>query len=129
MKHKLGVIIPYREREEHLERFIEHFTQFMSDKNNNYQIFVIEQYDLKLFNRGRLLNIGYKIALSHECDYFAFHDVDMLPEESDYSYSDKPIHMATKLSNYNYGMPYDEYFGGVTLFNKYDYRHSLGFCM
>ena len=66
MKHKLGVIIPYREREEHLERFIEHFTKFMSDKKINYQIFVIEQCDLKLFNRGRLLNIGYKIALDRK---------------------------------------------------------------
>ena len=51
MKHKLGVIIPYREREEHLERFIEHFTNFMSDKKINYQIFVTEQYDLKLSNQ------------------------------------------------------------------------------
>ena len=57
MKHKLGVIVPYREREEHLERFIEHFTEFMSGKKINYQIFVIEQYDLKPFNRCRLLNI------------------------------------------------------------------------
>ena len=127
MKHKLGVIIPYREREEHLERFIEHFTEFMSDKKINYQIFVIEQYDLKLFNRGRLLNIGYKIAISHGCDYVSFHDVDMLPEEANYLYPTKPTHLASQLSNYNYGMPYDEYFGGVTLFNKYDFEVVNGY--
>ena len=73
MKHKLGVIVPYREREEHLERFIEHFTEFMSDKKINYQMFIVEQYDLKPFNRGRLLNIGYKLATQHGCDYFCFH--------------------------------------------------------
>ena len=127
MKHKLGVIVPYREREEHLERFIEHFIEFMSDKKINYQIFVIEQYDLKLFNRGRLLNIGYKIAIQNGCDYVCFHDVDMLPEEADYSYSMKPTHLASQLSNYNYGMPYDEYFGGVTLFNKYDFEVVNGY--
>ncbi len=127
MKHKLGVIIPYREREEHLERFIEHFTEFMSDKKINYQIFVIEQYDLKLFNRGRLLNIGYKIAISHGCDYICFHDVDMLPENADYSYPMKPTHLASQLSNYNYGLPYDGYFGGVTLFNKYDFEVVNGY--
>jgi hypothetical protein len=127
MKHKLGVIIPYREREEHLERFIEHFTEFMSDKKINYQIFVIEQYDLKLFNRGRLLNIGYKIAVSHGCDYVCFHDVDMLPEKADYSYPMKPTHLASQLSNYNYSIPYDEYFGGVTLFNKYDFELVNGY--
>ena len=127
MKHKLGVIIPYREREKHLERFIEYFTEFMSDKKINYQIFVIEQYDLKPFNRGRLLNIGYKIAIQNGCDYVCFHDVDMLPEEVDYSYPTKPTHLASQLSNYNYGMPYDEYFGGVTLFNKYDFEVVNGY--
>ncbi len=127
MKHKLGVIVPYREREEHLERFIEHFTEFMSDKKINYQIFVIEQYDLKPFNWARLLNIGYKIAMSHGCDYVCFHDADMLPEEADYSYPMKPTHLAARLSNYNYGLPYDEYFGGVTLFNKYDFELINGY--
>jgi hypothetical protein len=127
MKHKLGVIIPYREREEHLERFIEHFTEFMSDKKINYQIFVIEQYDIKPFNRGRLLNIGYKIAISQGCDYICFHDVDMLPEEADYSYPMKPTHLASNLSSYNYSVPYDEYFGGVTLFNKYDFEVVNGY--
>jgi hypothetical protein len=129
MKHKLGVIIPYRERQEHLERFIEHFTKFMSDKKINYQIFVIEQYDLKPFNWARLLNVGYKIAISHGCDYVCFHDVDMLPEDDscDYSYPMKPTHMAARLSNYNYSLPYDEYFAGVTLFNKYDFELVNGF--
>ena len=127
MKHKLGVIIPYREREEHLERFIEHFIKFISDKKINYQIFVIEQYDLKPFNRGRLLNIGYKIATQSGCDYVCFHDVDMLPEIADYSYPAKPTHLASQLSNYNYSIPYDEYFGGVTLFNKYDFEVVNGF--
>jgi len=127
MKHKLGVIIPYREREEHLERFIEHFIEFMSDKKINYQIFVIEQYDLKPFNRGRLLNVGYKIAISHGCDYICFHDVDMLPENADYSYPMKPTHLASNLSSYNYSVPYDEYFGGVTLFNKYDFELVNGY--
>ena len=59
--------------------------------------------NLKLFNRGRLLNIGYKIAISHGCDYVSFHDVDMLPEEANYLYPTKPTHLASQLSNYNYG--------------------------
>ncbi len=51
----------------------------------------------------------------------------MLPEEVDYSYPTKPTHLASQLSNYNYGMPYDEYFGGVTLFNKYDFELVNGY--
>ena len=51
----------------------------------------------------------------------------MLPEEADYSYPMKPTHLASKLSNYNYSMPYNEYFGGVTLFNKYDFELINGY--
>ena len=42
-----------------------------------------------------LLNIGFKIAESYECDYVIFHDVDMIPLIVDYSYSDIPLHLAT----------------------------------
>ena len=55
----------------------------------DYQIFIIEQSDDKPFNRGKLLNVGYN-WYDNGCDYFVFHDVDMLPEDVDYSYSDKP---------------------------------------
>ena len=60
-------------------------------KDIDYEIFIIEQSDDKPFNRGKLLNAGYKYALDKGCDYFVFHDVDMLPEDVDYSYSDKPL--------------------------------------
>jgi hypothetical protein len=44
----------------------------------------------------------------------------MLPDvDADYSYpTNTPIHIATKLSKYNYGLGYDQYFGGVILFTK-----------
>ena len=44
----------------------------------------IEQADDKPFNRGKLLNVGYTLACDNGCDYFVFHDVDMLPEDVDY---------------------------------------------
>ena len=34
----------------------------------------------------------------------------MLPEKVDYSYSDIPIHLATD------NLPFEHYFGGITLF-------------
>ena len=53
-------------------------------------------------------------------DYFCFHDIDMLPEDDtcDYSWVDKPTHLASRLSKFNYRLVYPEYFSGVTLFNK-----------
>jgi hypothetical protein len=65
-------------------------------------------------------NIAAQYAFNDGCDYIAWHDVDMIPDENvDYTYPEEtPIHIATKLSKYNYGLGYDQYFGGVVLFTK-----------
>lgn len=123
--NKLAVIVPYRDRKTQLTRFLKHMEQYLSDYT--YQIFIVEQYDNKPFNRGKLLNIGYKIASQHECDYFVFHDVDMLPYKVDYSYTDKPLHLATHLQENDYETTFFDYFGGVTLFNKEDFATINGY--
>jgi hypothetical protein len=78
----------------------------------------VEQDDEKSFNRGKLLNIGTIYAKKLGCDYVVFHDLDMLPEEVDYSYSDVPLHLATNLIGTKdfKRIVFDQYFGGVTLF-------------
>ena len=96
-------------------------------KDIDYEIFIIEQSDDKPFNRGKLLNAGYKYALDKGCDYFVFHDVDMLPEDVDYSYSDKPLHLATHLQEHDYETTFFDYFGGVTMFTKEDFKTINGF--
>jgi hypothetical protein len=74
-------------------------------------------------------NIAAEFAFNDGCDYVAWHDVDMLPHEDvDYSYpSENPIHIATKLSKYNYGLGYDQYFGGVVLFTKEQAEKTNGY--
>lgn len=123
--NKLAVIVPYRDRNSQLKRFLKHMESYLSDYV--YEIFVIEQCDTKPFNRGKLLNIGYKIACEHQCDYFVFHDVDMLPYKVDYSYTDKPLHLATHLQENDYETTFFDYFGGVTLFNKEDFASINGY--
>ena len=123
--HKLGIIVPYRDRPQQLKRFIKHMGEYLTDLD--YQIFIIEQSDDKPFNRGKLLNVGYKFACDNGCDYFVFHDVDMLPEDVDYSYSDKPLHLATHLQEHDYETTFFDYFGGVTMFNKEDFELINGF--
>ena len=120
MSHKLGICIPYRNRKEHIEKLIPHLTDHLNKQGIEHSFYVGHQIDDKLFNRGAMKNIAAHYALQDGCDYIAWHDVDMLPsEEADYSYpSKKPIHIATKLSKYNYGLHYDDYFGGVVLFNS-----------
>ena len=117
--HKLGVIVPYRLREEHIELFLQHITSYLTLNNIRYEIIVINQDSAKQFNRGMLLNIGYTYAKKLKCDYLVFHDVDMLPIEADYSYSEYPVHLATdfvlELDEKKREI-FDEYFGGVTIF-------------
>ncbi len=117
--HKLGIIVPYRDRFDHLENFKNQIKNYLDDRNINYELIIIEQDNAKLFNRGMLLNIGFKYAKKLKCDYVVFHDVDMIPLSVNYNYSHIPLHLATDFY-YSEGEKerqiFDSYFGGVTLF-------------
>jgi hypothetical protein len=115
---KLGIVVPYRDRYEHLQTFKKSVIKYFESTKIDYELIVVEQDDAKVFNRGKLLNIGFKYAKKLKCDYVAFHDVDMLPVDVDYSYSNVPIHLASRfVSTSDFKrIVFDEYFGGVTLF-------------
>lgn len=129
MSHKLGICIPYRNREEHLERLVPHLSKHLTEQGIEHKFYVAHQVDDKLFNRGAMKNIAAKHAFEDGCDYIAWHDVDMLTEvDGDYSYPETtPVHIATKLSKYNYGLGYDQYFGGVVLFTKEQVEKTNGY--
>ena len=127
--HKLGIIVPYRDRPIQLRTFLSSIKEYLSDKYINYEVIVIEQSEKKEFNRGKLLNIGFIKAVEAGCDYVIFHDVDMLPVNADYSYVDKPTHLITDLD-----LPegvsrtlFDEYFGGVTAFPVNIFKQINGY--
>ena len=127
---KLGIVVPYRDREEHLSRFIPSIEDRLQSQNIvDYEIIIVEQANDLPFNRGWLCNIGFDISKQLKCDYVVFHDVDMLPEDEscDYSWVDRPTHLATKLSNNKYKLPYPEYFGGVTMFPVQHFEVINGF--
>lgn len=117
---KLGLIVPYRNRKEHLHTFKVRLSHYLKNKEIPFEIIIVNQDDGKLFNRGMLLNIGFKYAKKLKCDYVIFHDVDMIPIDVDYSYSEIPLHLATNFVDKKTLEPtkeiFEEYFGGVTLF-------------
>jgi hypothetical protein len=90
----LVIIVPYRNspdgtRAVQLKTFIEYMRSFLDGVE--FWIIVVQQSsDGRLFNRGKLLNIGYDQAISQLKDAgisaskvnFIFHDVDLLPSES-----------------------------------------------
>jgi hypothetical protein len=129
-KHKLGVIIPYRNRLEHLNRFLTCIKTYLNLRKINYEIIVINQDNGKQFNRGMLLNIGFIEAVKLECDYVVFHDVDMLPVDVDYSYSEIPLHLATGFMlnpDEKKRELFEQYFGGVTMFSVESFKKIDGY--
>jgi hypothetical protein len=123
---KLCIVVPYRDREEHLNKFIPHMEKYMNESEDVlYTIAIVEQADEKPFNRAKLLNIGF--LENKDFDYFVFHDVDMLPEDSDYDYEENPTHLSSMVEQFGYKLPYDGYFGGVTLFDKESFEKINGY--
>jgi len=117
---KLGIIVPYRNRPDQLKKLNATLTHRLKTQNIPFEIFVVNQDNAKLFNRGMLLNIGYRLAKKAKCDYLVFHDVDMIPLDVDYSYSEIPLHLSTEFVDRRTLEKtkdiFDSYFGGVTLF-------------
>ena len=126
---KLGVIVPYRNRRTHLQEFIPSISNYLNKQKIKHEIIIVEQSDDKAFNRGKLLNIGVQKALTLKCDYVALHDVDMLPLDVDYSYVNRPTHLATDFvsDEGEKRVIFDSYFGGVTLFPIVDYYKVNGY--
>lgn len=119
----LCLVVPYRNREEHMKIFVEKMIKFIN--NINFKILIVHQFDEKPFNRAKLLNIGFDYA-KNDFDYFCFHDIDMIPIEADYSFPEKPYHMAAYVTQFkNFLAP--DYYGGVNIFNKNDFIKINGF--
>jgi len=117
------IVIPYRNRLNHLQLFLPNYRKLLP----RARFIVVEQAPGKEFNAFMLCNIGAKISWDSS-NYFCFHDVDMLVQgKPDYSYPEAPVHCATNASQFNWQMPFPEYFGGVVLFNKNDFKKCNGY--
>ena len=128
MKDKLAIIVPFRDRQDHLDIFVPHMHSFLKDKGIDYTIFIAEQTDDRPFNYGKLCNVVVN-EIGKQYTYFAFHDIDMLPidDSCDYGYVDEPTHLATKVQVHENKLPYPQYFGGVILISREDFEKANGY--
>jgi len=77
---KYNFIIPYRNRKEHLQEFIQRFTGYLEGKDIDAHFYVIHQITPGGFNRGAMLNIGFlEVCKIRPDGLFIFHDVDTYP--------------------------------------------------
>jgi hypothetical protein len=72
------ILIPFRERETHLRHFIDNTIPLIEKHLPNTKVVVVEQNKGKLFNRGALLNVGFK-EYENRTNYFFTNDVDINP--------------------------------------------------
>ena len=87
---RLGIIIPYRDREAHLKKMLPHTVSFFRRNTDIEPLFVLAEQDDDLpFNRGAIVNHAYA-ACAGMIDYVCFHDVDYMPMWADYSEPNLP---------------------------------------
>lgn len=109
----LNIIVPYRNREEHLIYFTYYLHQYLISQKRSYCIILAEQSDNGQFNRAKLMNVGFLEAQKHRFwtkhkivpDCFSFHDVDLIPDDDSNLYichPEKTIHQCDKYDKYNY---------------------------
>jgi hypothetical protein len=138
---RLGIVIPYRNRADHLASLVPHIKHFFrtddSNKDIPCRIAIVEQTSGLPFNRGSVCNIGYKI-LCHDVDYICFHDVDFLPVIANYRWPNSPtmvIHHGFEFQPVDHEdpqkgylkLPVKELFSAVVLLQKDHFEQANGF--
>jgi len=129
-RHKVAVIVPYRDRSDHLRTLLFNLHSLLPRQQLDYGIYVVEQHGDEPFNRAMLFNVGAAEALK-QYDYqcFVFHDVDLMPEDDRniYSCPVQPRHMSVAIDTFMYQLPYDGIFGGVSAMKLEHFRQVNGF--
>jgi hypothetical protein len=119
---RLAIVVPYRNRYEHLQTFLSTMKNYPLPQNH---IYIVEQHDSGKFNRGKLCNVGFLEA--KDFTHVVFHDVDMIPENVDYGPSEGVTQLATAATQFEGKMPYPNYLGGVVMFDRASFEKINGF--
>ena len=110
---KLGVIVPVRDREHQIAQLVPRLRHMLEAQGVRYRILVSEQSQGKLWNKGVVINAGFR-AVAADCDYVCIHDVDAIPIAADYRCPSEPLRLVTHLVGSRHGPRREpRYFGGA----------------
>jgi len=129
-RHRVAVIIPFRDRQSHLRTLLTVLHPMLQRQLLQYTIFVVEQKEPAIFNRGSLMNVGFIEARSFaDFDCFIFHDVDMLPEDDRNFYvcSSQPRHVSVQVNKFHYVLLYRTAFYGIAAIKPSQFERANGF--
>lgn len=120
------IIIPYRDREEHLSSLLPRLEELM--QGEQYEIIVTEQDDTTKFKKNILYNVAAQQA---KYDTLIFHDVDYYPGDN-VSYKTEPnvplypVRQVLFLGSDNEPLPIDKVPAGYRQFSQDVGNHSGG---
>ncbi|KAK2151239.1 hypothetical protein LSH36_371g02015 [Paralvinella palmiformis] len=133
-RHRTAIIIPFRDREEHLRILLSYLHPMLQRQMLYYTIFVVEQIYPAVFNKASIMNAGYREAtLADSFDCFIFHDVDMIPE-NDYNFytcTAQPRHVGSHCDKFNYkikasGMRISRFPGSIARYTMIKHGSDAG---
>uniref|UniRef100_A0A182PB48 Beta-1,4-galactosyltransferase 7 n=1 Tax=Anopheles epiroticus TaxID=199890 RepID=A0A182PB48_9DIPT len=112
---RLAIVVPFRDRFDELLQFAPHIATFLKRQGVPFHIFVVNQNDRYRFNRASLINVGF-LQVRDTYDYFAMHDVDLLPLNDNLRY-EFPEHGPLHISGPEYHPKYHyaAFIGGILL--------------
>ncbi|KAM6181084.1 beta-1,4-galactosyltransferase 1-like isoform 1-T1 [Erethizon dorsatum] len=128
--HKVAIIIPFCNRQEHLKYWLYYLHPILQRQQLDYGIYVINQAGDNMFNRAKLLNIGFQEALKdYDYNCFVFSDVDLIPMDDHNAYRcfSQPRHISVAMDKFGFNLPYVQYFGGVSALSKRQFLIINGF--
>ncbi|XP_070446363.1 beta-1,4-galactosyltransferase 1 [Equus przewalskii] len=128
--HKVAIIIPFRNRQEHLKYWLYYLHPILQRQQLDYGIYVINQAGEAMFNRAKLLNVGFQEALKdYDYNCFVFSDVDLIPmnDHNAYRCFSQPRHISVAMDKFGFSLPYVQYFGGVSALSKEQFLTINGF--
>lgn len=129
-RDQVAIIVPYRDREQHLPVFLKNLHPFLMKQQIEYGVYIVEQAAGAQFNRASLMNVGFVEALKQRAwDCIVFHDVDLLPmdDRNLYTCPDQPRHMSVAVDTFGFKLPYTSIFGGVSAMTVKQFRTVNGF--
>jgi len=138
-RQKVAIVVPYRDRAEHLSIFLHHMHPFLQRQQIDYRIVIVEQSPEEDFNRGALTNIGYTEASKFDdYDCLIVHDIDLLAEDDRNMYTcpdqvkgdeqmNRVKHMSVAIDKMDYRLPYTALVGGVLAIPTRLFRAMNGF--
>ncbi len=115
------IIVPYRDRAEHLKIFLSEVIPMFETYMASYHVIVVEQEEGKSFNSGKLINVGF--AEYENCRFVMKHDIDTIPSENQV----RKLYLNRAYDLHRIWAAHNAVCGGVCVFKQNTFKDVNGF--